>query len=304
MRRTFRDVQDIPGLTIAYTRHRPGVARLRTAARLGAELRSVARESLALYRGAIAGFQPEVCISDFDSFSHVFGLLFDRPVISLDHQHVIDRCAHERVAGAMPRDFALTRAFVRAKLPGCRHYIVTSFYFPRPTCDHTTLVGPILRPEVLDLVPTTGEHVLVYQTGVLDRDTREALNAARDTTFVVYHRGEVAERRNLSLRAFDEAAFLADLASARAVICNGGYTTMSEALFLGKPVLSIPIRHQGEQELNGAYLAALGLGATTRRLDAEVVRAFVARADRPNARIAAGNVCAAATLDRVLEEAA
>ena len=63
-------------------------------------------------------------------------------------------------------------------------------------------------------------------------------------------------RGNVELRDFDETRFAADLRSARAVIANGGFTTLAEAIRLGKPVLSIPVRHQGEQELNAAYAAA------------------------------------------------
>ena len=301
--RHFEDVQRIPGFAMAY---RGGtMSRSRTIARVGRSVRPAIRESIALYRRAISGFAPDVCISDFDSFTHVFGRLFDRPVISLDHQHVIDRCEHHaRVKERLPRDFRLTRAFVRAKMPGCAHYVVTSFYFPtpKPRCrERTTLVGPILRPEILALEPTTGDHVLVYQTAHATSALVVALRAIPEQRFVVYTRGGAGAHGNVELRSFDEQRFLADLAAARAVICNGGYTLMSEALYLGKPVLSLPLRHQGEQELNAAYLAELGLGISLPRLDPEAIRAFV-RAPITTARLPAGNPRAFATIDRLLQE--
>src|SRR5438270_4161927 len=127
--RHFDDVQAIPGFAMTYVRGQ--VARARTLLAIGRAARRALNDSVALYRRSIAGFQPDVCLSDFDSFSHVFGLLFDRPVISIDHQHVIDRCEHgPEVVRALPRDFAVTRAIVRAKLPRCRHYVVTSFFRP------------------------------------------------------------------------------------------------------------------------------------------------------------------------------
>jgi len=303
LRRYFDDVQDIRGISVAFSAD--AVSRLRTAFQLGRGLRATVRDSIALYRRAISGFQPDVCISDFDSFSHVFGLLFDRPVISLDHQHVIDRCEHaDRVVRTMPCDFSLTRAVVRAKIPWCRHYVVTSFYFPPPKREATTLVGPILRPELLALEPTAGDDVLLYQTNEVAPELVATLRGVPEQRFVVYHRGESHERGNVSIRAFDEPRFLAELASARAVICNGGFTAMSEALFLGKPVLSVPIRHQGEQELNAAYLTALGLGHAARRLDAKTVRSFLATARPSNARVAPGNNHAIATIDRLLKKEA
>jgi uncharacterized protein (TIGR00661 family) len=295
--RYFDDVQQIPGFTLAYARG--GIGRLRTAARIGRSAHSALRDTLALYRRSIAGFQPDACISDFDSFTHMFGKLFDRPVISVDHQHVIDRCQHpHELASAL----SLTRAVVRAKLPGCAHYVVTSFYRPplrRRALGATTLVGPILRPEVLALMPSTSDHVLVYQTAT--RDLVEPLHALADQRFIVYGCGPGGTRGNVTLRDFDETTFLADLASARAVICNGGYTLMSEALYLGKPVLSIPLRRHGEQQLNARYLAALGLGRTARVLDVPTLRAFIATLPTPS-RVPAGNAHALSTIHQLLEE--
>src|SRR5262245_63071749 len=81
LRRSFDDVQPTPAFSIAYAGD--GISRLRTVAHNARATRPAIRESIALYRRAISGFAPDVCISDFDSFSHVFGLLFDRPVLSL-----------------------------------------------------------------------------------------------------------------------------------------------------------------------------------------------------------------------------
>ncbi|NVB82597.1 MAG: UDP-glucuronosyltransferase [Kofleriaceae bacterium] len=296
--RYFTDIHQIPGFALAYSRG--GIARLRSARRIGRSARAALRESAELYRRPIAGFQPDACITDFDSFSHVFGLLFDRPVISVDHHHVIDRCRHAReIRRGMRRELAFTRAVVRAKLPGCHHYVVTSFYRPPVKRRDTTLVGPILRPEVLGLEPTRGDHVLVYQTAT--RDLVAPLYAIPEQRFVVYGCGDGGTTANVTLRPFDEARFLADLASARAVILNGGYTLMSEALFLGKPVLSVPLRRHGEQQLNAAYLAALGLGRSAPYLDDLVIRDFLATCE-PIERVAPGNSAALSTIDHLLQE--
>lgn len=114
-----------------------------------------------------------------------------------------------------------------------------------------------------------------------------ALRAVTGTRFLVYGsgRGE-GEDGNVSFRGFDEARFIADLATARAVIANGGFTTLAEALWLGKPVLSLPLVGQAEQELNAAWLDRLGLGVRAGAIEPAVVRAFLARArERAFARI-------------------
>ncbi len=75
-------------------------------------------------------------------------------------------------------------------------------------------------------------------------------------------RGIEQEQRegNLRHRPFSEAQFIEDLASARGVITSGGFTLMSECVYLHKPTLSIPISGHFEQILNGRYLEHEGYG--------------------------------------------
>jgi hypothetical protein len=76
---------------------------------------------------------------------------------------------------------------------------------------------------------------------------------------------------------FDEATFIADLASCRAVVATAGFTLMSEAISLDKPMLAVPIRGQFEQVLNARYLEREGYGATADDLNEEVLRGFIAK---------------------------
>ena len=81
--------------------------------------------------------------------------------------------------------------------------------------------------------------------------------------------GETAEIRdgNLLFRPFSEAGFITDLATCRAVIAGGGFTLMGEALFLGKPMLAVPLEGQFEQMLNSRYLEREGYGMWTADFD-------------------------------------
>jgi uncharacterized protein (TIGR00661 family) len=81
---------------------------------------------------------------------------------------------------------------------------------------------------------------------------------------------------NLRYRPFDEAGFISDLASARAVICGGGFTVLGEAVYLRKPTLSVPVRGQFEQVLNARWLERLGYGRYAESLqDPDVVHRFL-----------------------------
>jgi len=53
--------------------------------------------------------------------------------------------------------------------------------------------------------------------------------------------------------------FLTSLASSNGVLCGAGFETPSEALFLGKPLLVVPMKGQFEQQCNAAALAQMGV---------------------------------------------
>jgi uncharacterized protein (TIGR00661 family) len=310
----FPGVLHIDGLCLRYDRG--GLHRRRTVlANLRAAPQALARNvELALRDVAVWG--PEAVVTDFDSFAHGVGRVLGLPVISFDHQHVLDRFRHPAAVRALlSPGFRSTRAFVRAKTPGCEHYVVTSFFFPelRPSCrEATTVVGPVVRPAIASAASATkdGDHVLVYQTARGDERLLPALRANACARFVVYGSGREGREGNVTLRAFDEARFVEDLATSRAVISNGGFTTLAEALYLGKAALSVPIARQSEQELNAAYLERLGLGVRATRLDAPSIGAFLTRHERGelsgarDARLLTGRADAFATIDRLLGHAA
>ena len=256
----------------------------------------------------VLDFDPDVLVTDFDTFTSTLGVLLGRPVISVDHQHVLDRFRHPKAVQEVVSSYGMARVLVTAKTPRCAHYVVTSFFFPEPRWGSTTLVGPIVRREIIEAKPTRGEHVLVYQTTSGDPRLVPALQAVPGVRFVLYGLGRQETLGNVELRSFDEARFVRDLASSRAVVANGGFTTLSEAVYLGKPVLSIPVRRQPEQEINAAWLEVLALGMRATQIDPRVVLRFLDRegafANVLDPRIRRGTADAVAALDRALAAAA
>ena len=116
------------------------------------------------YFDLVEGFEPEVAISDFESWVYFFAKAHRLPIISLDNQQIINRCIMpDELMRRNRADFEATRMFIKSKLPFCDHYIITTFFSPPLRKPKTTLVPPILRPEVLEAESTQGDHLLVYQ---------------------------------------------------------------------------------------------------------------------------------------------
>jgi uncharacterized protein (TIGR00661 family) len=232
--------------------------------------------NFARYRELLRSFAPDIVISDFESFSYFFAKTHRLPVISIDNMQIISRTQLDIAVPPVERgNLALARQIVRAKLPGSQHYFVTTFFRLPVIKKNTTLVPPIIRPEILAMHPTASEHVLVYQSATTQKDLVPLLQGLPKQEFRVYGFNKEETHGNVQLRAFSEQGFIDDLASARAIVTNGGFSLISEAVYLRKPICAIPIPAQFEQFLNAAEVEKLGYGRHFTTLTADNVKAFL-----------------------------
>ena len=255
-------------------------------------------------------WRPDVVITDFEPLAGVYARTTRTPLIAIDNIHMLVRCHHdERIVGAQHSDFMLACGVTRAMVPGAISYIVTTFFDAPIAYDGTTLVPPILRPEIIAAESTRGEHLLVYSSGeeeLLDNLRRSGLPCR-----VYGMRGDRAaedvEDGNLEFRPHSNEGFVADLASARAVIAGGGFSLLSEAVYLGKPVLSVPLHGQFEQLMNARYLERSGYGLCATEVTPEVLDGFVGRIDEFDDALAGyeqeGNTIPVATVEAHAEAA-
>jgi len=182
---------------------------------------------------------------------------------------------HERVPGRTA-EARTTLAIVRAMVPRSQRSIVTSILPGRPKNARTFLVPPILRPEILALRPTRGEHVLVYCTQPYP-SLLDDLRSLGSVPFRLYGFERAGKQGNLDFRKFSATGFLEDLAGARAVVATAGFTLLGEALHLGKPLLALPMKGQFEQELNSFLLGRMGWGRDGREMSRELLGDFLFR---------------------------
>jgi uncharacterized protein (TIGR00661 family) len=277
LKKTFPDVCEIRGLEIKYLDG--AMDRDVTIAKNVLAAPQMLLENMSAYYEDVKSYAPEAVISDFESFAYLYAQRHRLPCISVDNQQIISRCRHDDdIIEAHAVDFQTTKAFIKLKLPGCKHYLVTTFFYPpvkEKYAHNTTLVPPILREAILSAEPTDGEHVLVYQTSTSDTRLLDVLGSLAPQKFVVYGLRRDELRGNCVVKNFSEQGFIDDLASSRAVIANGGLSLIGEALYLGKPVCSIPVRHQFEQVMNARYITKLGYGMSSDAIDPDVLGAFL-----------------------------
>jgi uncharacterized protein (TIGR00661 family) len=306
--KSFPDVVEIKGLTIRYVNN--AMDRDGSLARNVLAAPGLVRGNVAAYYDKVVDYKPDAVITDFDSFAYLFAKRHGLPVLSIDNQAIIYRCKHDKsIKKGVELDYNLTKAFVKAKIAGCDHYVITSFFFPpirKKYAETTTLVPPMLRQAVLDAKKSArlGDHVIVYQTSMSDTKLVPNLNRIKGEKFVVYGLRRSETHGNCVLKEFSEDGFVADLASARAVVANGGLSLLGEAVFLGKPIYSVPVQHQFEQVMNARYLEELGYGLGADTIEPDILRLFLGENAKYAARVARheqeGNAALYRALDRAL----
>jgi uncharacterized protein (TIGR00661 family) len=266
---TGSEVNRIHGLHIVYDENR--VRRGKTLFENVLKGTAAIPKQIAAYFELIGDFAPRCVISDFESWTYFYAKAHRLPVFSIDNMQALNRCViDDDVIAGHRADFEIAKAFVKSKLPFCDWYLITTFFEPAVRKERTSVHKPILRPEILAAEPSRGDHLLVYQTAEGHEELAETLQRTGLECRVYGMRRSITEEQvegNLRYRPFSEAGFIADLASARAVIAGGGFTLMGEAVYLHKPMLSVPVSGQFEQVLNGRYLQKLGYGRFAESLD-------------------------------------
>jgi uncharacterized protein (TIGR00661 family) len=263
------DVTEIYGLRLAYVnnqmRYKRTVARNLVTAPLAAR-------SLARLMKLADEWKIELVITDFEPLSCHVGHRKHLPVISIDNQHCLTNTEAESPRHSR-RDAAAVKLMTRLMTPRANAYLVLSF-FPVPVRKRKTFIfPPIVRREILQKKPWSGDYVLVYVTSP-SPEMAKMLKSVR-CRFVAYGFGREAVEANIQFKKPSLNGFMDDLVGCKAVVANSGFSLVSEALYLGKPYLAVPVRNQFEQTFNAFHLDKMGYGACWEELNKERVESFL-----------------------------
>ncbi len=209
--------------------------------------------------GVIREFDPDLIITDYEYFTPLAGRRAGRPVVSLDHQHIVSECVYQ-TQPKQPLGRFLIEAPMRALFSRASQYLISSFFqLPVKDPQRAEVLPAVIRHEALMRRSSVGNHVVVYQTSPTFHRLFDALECM-NTRFVVYGFGAAPRRKNLEFKEFSSECFLDDLASCRYAVINGGHNVISEALVLGKPLICFPIGNAYEQFLNAYFVQKNGYG--------------------------------------------
>ena len=231
-----------------------------------------------LYKKARA-LSPDIIVTDFEMYATMVSKLLQIPLISLDNIHMITQAKIDYPPHHQT-EMLKAKGVIKSYVVRPKFHIMTSFFFPKVRSRKNAVIyPPVIREEIYKLKPTTEDHIIVYQT------SKESVNLVKrlkslDENFIVYGFNKSETDENLTYKLFNEDEFYEDLASAKAVVCNGGFTFISEAITLKKPIYSVPAIGNFEQTLNGYYVQKLGYGEYHEDMSPKKLERFLKRLDK------------------------
>ncbi len=269
------DIVNIIGLNFVYEDNELKVAKSLMTERK--KFDKLITKNLPKYLKYISKYDPFLIINDYELVSGTLAHILNIPLITIDNMGFFTK-------GVIPYEFdkhwqvKLIRSIIGFN--GDYNFIVSLFKIPlkKKYVSNSTFIGPLLRKEIINITPTKEDHILVYQTSKSNIDMFEILKST-DQKYVVYGFNKDSIEKNIVFKKPSVKGFAKDLASSKGIITNGGFSLICEAVYLKKPIYSIPVKNQIEQQINAYYLKKAGIAMSSKEINMVDLTEYLIRLD-------------------------
>ncbi|MEQ3499655.1 glycosyltransferase family protein [Tenacibaculum sp. SSH1-16] len=192
----------------------------------------------------------DLVINDFEPISAWACLFRNVPIISLSNQNAL---LNEKNSAF--KRFRLERLIIKYYAPAKNKF---GFHFK--THSSSTFL-PIIRKEIRYRNITNKGHYTVYLPSYSDEKIIKVLSKIKDIKWQVFSKKTKEHQffHNITILPINDDAFIRSMASAKGIICGAGFATPTEALYLRKKLLVIPMKNQYEQQCNAVTLKEMGV---------------------------------------------
>lgn len=242
-------------------------------------------ESLKTVHRMVAQHRPDVIVNFYDLLGGLYYLLYkpNVPYVCVGHQYLLQHPSFE-----FPKRSWLHQRMLdlntRVTSFGADKKLTLSFR-PMPDVPHLRLVvtPPLLRQEVM--AATTEEssgasadaaekpYFLAYinQNGFSEEVIQWHNQHPEVKIHVFWDRKAAAEEvkhhENLVFHRINDQKFLELMRGCQGYVCTAGFESVCEAMYLGKPVMMIPVHRHFEQVCNALDAFKAGAGIAARDFD-------------------------------------
>lgn len=200
----------------------------------------------------------DLIINDFEPVSAWACRLRKKACVALSHQSAFYSPKTPHLPG-----FHYGRVIMNHYAPAAAHI---GFHFERyDEFIHT----PVIRSEIRETVASVGEHYTVYLPAFSEQFILDVTAAFPETRWQIFSRHCKVGYKSGNAEVFpvNNANFHSSLATCRGLLTGGGFEGPSEALFLNKKLLCVPMKNQYEQQCNALALQTMGVPVIWKKHD-------------------------------------
>ncbi|SEW39265.1 conserved hypothetical protein [Chryseobacterium wanjuense] len=208
----------------------------------------------------------DLIINDYEPITGWASKLKKYPMIELSHQASM---LFKETPKPAKKDF-LGELVLKYYVPSERRI---GFHFENY---HPQIKKPVIRRKIRNLNPDKKGFYLVYLPSFSDENIINVLKQipVEWKIFSKYSKLQFKDG-NVEVFPIDEIQYLKYFENCDGILCNAGFETPAEALFMDKKLFVIPIHNQYEQECNACALDKMGI-PNSKVLKLEEIRNWVA----------------------------
>jgi uncharacterized protein (TIGR00661 family) len=230
----------------------------------------VFRNSLKTIDALMKEHEPDAVINFFDLLIGLY-YRFYKPkakMICVAHQYIYFHPDFEFPEGRW-LDKVSIKYFTKLTAIGSSKNLALSFYKIHTNNSDVIVVPPLLRKEIFELETKHDDFYLVYlvNNGYFEEllewhktNPGIEIHCFTDKPEKIYS-NYFFDKEKLFVHAINDTLFLEMMSKARGLASSAGFESVCEAMYLGKPVLMVPIQGHYEQFCNSrdAYKAGAGI---------------------------------------------
>ena len=192
----------------------------------------------------------DLVINDFEPITAWSCYLKNRRCIALSNQYAM--LSDKKFRKSTKHGFTIF--FLKYFAPTKKGY---GFHFVKRK---KNIFQPIIRKEIMKTKVLKKEYFLVYLPNYSIEKLIHFFSHLKNHIWVIFstHIENSSTLNNIRLEQINEKNFIKTLVNSKGVICSSGFSTLSEVLYLNKPVLTIPINSHFEQKYNSSIIDRLG----------------------------------------------
>lgn len=208
---------------------------------------------LAMYKDAAALplEQYDIIINDFDFVTSLACKLKKLPSVQLGHQ-----ASFQSEHTPRPDKKSIVGETILKHYAHATRHI--GFHFQNYD---SFVLPPVIKEAFVQANPTNQGHITVYLPSFQEHCLLKAFAELKDLHFHWFLSGtqEITQKDNITFYPVNQELFNNSLIHCHGLITGGGFETPAEALYMGKRLMSIPIRNHYEQQCNAAALRKMGV---------------------------------------------